>query len=73
MILRTIFLMLSIASFSLSANEVVQGPFKLAEGGSLVVEKIDDENYRIELIVKLDEKNIVVDRYETDDAPPIVE
>ncbi|WP_455854001.1 hypothetical protein [Pantoea endophytica] len=56
--------MLSIASFSLSANEVVQGPFKLAEGGSLVVEKIDDENYPIELIVNLDEKNIVLERNE---------
>lgn len=73
MICRAITLFFSLVFFSSFAGEIVQGPFKLAEGGSLVVEKSDDENYPIELVVKLDEKNIVADRYETDGAPPIVE
>lgn len=73
MILRPFFLMLSIASFSLSANEVVQGPFEFSPGNFVSVEKGNSTSDVLDLIVKINNKNSRIDSYEHNGSPPSIE
>lgn len=73
MILRTFFLMLSIACFSSSANEVIQGPFEFSPGNFVSVEKGNSTSDVLDLIVKINNKISKIDSYEQNGSPPSIE